>query len=114
MPPPRRRRVRPRRDRPDRLRSLEEGHQGSAPASAEDVAAKDAAEKSAAAVVAQTRAMRKAAELELSYTEISSPIDGRISRTLVTPGNLVGLNETTLLTTIVKMDPIYVFFDVPE
>jgi multidrug efflux system membrane fusion protein len=52
--------------------------------------------------------------LELGYTDITAPIGGRISRTLVTRGNLVGQNETTLLTTIVRMDPIYVYFDAPE
>jgi multidrug efflux system membrane fusion protein len=67
------------------------------------VATKDAAESSA-----------RMAELDLEYTEITAPIGGRISRTLVTRGNLVGQNETTLLTTIVRVDPIYVFFDAPE
>lgn len=54
------------------------------------------------------------AELSLSYTKIFAPISGRVGRTLVTVGNLVGFNEPTLLTTIVKMDPIYVQFDIPE
>lgn len=54
------------------------------------------------------------AELQLSYTDIRAPIAGRISRTLITPGNLVGQTEATLLTTIVSVDPIYVYFDVPE
>jgi len=56
----------------------------------------------------------KIAELKLSYTDIRAPIAGRISRTLVTPGNLVGQKDATLLTTIVSIDPIYVYFDVPE
>ncbi|MDB5311734.1 MAG: hypothetical protein JWO38_5936 [Gemmataceae bacterium] len=59
-------------------------------------------------------AARQTAELELGYTRIVSPIDGRISRTLVTKGNLVGQNETTLLTTVVSLDPLYVYFDIPE
>lgn len=54
------------------------------------------------------------AELSLSYTKIYAPISGRVGRTLVTVGNLVGFSEPTLLTTIVKMDPIYVQFDIPE
>lgn len=68
------------------------------------------------AVSAKTSAVsaRKIAELKKSYTEISSPIDGRISRTLVTKGNLVGQKEPTLLTTIVSVDPLFVMFDVPE
>lgn len=59
-------------------------------------------------------ASKQTADLKLSFTDIRSPIDGRISRTLVTPGNLVGQKEATLLTTIVSIDPIYVYFDVPE
>lgn len=53
-------------------------------------------------------------KLKLGYTDIRAPIKGRISRTLVTPGNLVGQKDATLLTTIVSLDPIYVYFDVPE
>ncbi len=53
-------------------------------------------------------------ELNLEYTTIKALISGRISRTLVTKGNIVGQNETTLLTTIVRMDPMYVYFDTPE
>lgn len=56
----------------------------------------------------------RTARLDLEYTRIKSPIDGRISRTQVTAGNLVGQNESTLLTTIVSVDPLYVYFDVPE
>lgn len=54
------------------------------------------------------------AELNLGYTKIYAPISGRVGRTLMTVGNLVGYNEPTLLTTIVKMDPIYVGFEIPE
>jgi membrane fusion protein, multidrug efflux system len=54
------------------------------------------------------------ANIQLGYTDIKAPISGRISRTLVTAGNLVGQDQPTLLTTIVKMDPIYVYFDAPE
>ncbi|AWM37762.1 Efflux pump periplasmic linker BepD precursor [Gemmata obscuriglobus] len=56
----------------------------------------------------------RTARLDLEYTQIKAPIDGRISRTLVTPGNLVGQNETTLLTTIVRMDELYVYYDAAE
>ncbi len=59
-------------------------------------------------------AAERTAQLKLSYTDIRSPINGRISRTLVTPGNLVGQKDATLLTTIVSLDPMYVYFDVPE
>jgi multidrug efflux system membrane fusion protein len=59
----------------------------------------------------------KTAELELSFTNIASPISGRISRTLVTAGNWISAGSVagaTLLTTIVSEDPIYVYFDVSE
>ena len=54
------------------------------------------------------------AELDVSYTQVRSPIDGRVSRKLVDVGNLVGANENTLLTTVIKMDPIYAYFNVSE
>jgi len=54
------------------------------------------------------------ATIQLGYTDIRAPIAGRISRTLVTKGNLVGQDQTTLLTTIVSVDPVYVYFDAPE
>lgn len=63
---------------------------------------------------AAAEASLRNAELELGYTEIRSPIAGRISRTLVTPGNLVGQSDATLLTTIVSVDSLFVFFDAPE
>lgn len=62
----------------------------------------------------KARAALKQVELNLSYTRIHAPISGRIGRNLVTVGNLVGYNEPTLLTTIVKMDPIYINFEIPE
>ncbi len=54
------------------------------------------------------------AKINLGYTRISAPIAGSVSRNLVDAGNLVGSGENTLLTTIVAMDPIYVYFDVSE
>ena len=54
------------------------------------------------------------ARLDLSYTDIRSPIDGRVSRNFVDVGNLVGAGERTLLTTVVKMDELYCYFNVPE
>jgi RND family efflux transporter MFP subunit len=60
----------------------------------------------------------KAAELELSFCRITAPISGRMSRTLVTPGNFVSgggpEGASTILTTIVRQDPIYIYFDVSE
>ena len=82
--------------------------------SVEDFEAKVAARETAEAVVLQTEAMLESNQLQLDYTKVYSPITGQISRTLVTRGNLVGQNENTLLTTIVSMDPLYVYFDAPE
>jgi len=59
-------------------------------------------------------AMVEEAKLNLGYTTIKSPIDGRIGRTLVTEGNLVGQGETTLLTTVVRQDPLYAYFSISE
>jgi multidrug efflux system membrane fusion protein len=53
------------------------------------------------------------AELNLSYTEVRSPIDGRISRTQLTLGNLAQADQT-VLTTIVSVSPVYVYFDCDE
>ncbi len=52
------------------------------------------------------------AKLNLGYTEIRSPIDGKISRTSLTVGNVVDIGDT--LTSVVRQDPVYVVFDVPE
>lgn len=67
----------------------------------------------ALADVAGARAAADQARLDLGFAEIHAPITGRISRKLVSEGNLVTANET-LLTTIVALDPIYFYFDVDE
>jgi RND family efflux transporter MFP subunit len=67
----------------------------------------------AEADLAAARAAIDQARLDLGFTDIRAPISGRISRKLVTEGNLVTANET-LLTTIVALDPIYFYFDVDE
>lgn len=82
--------------------------------SQEEYIQKMAAHEITQAAVRKAEAAARSAELELSFTRIASPIDGVIGRTLVTRGNLVGYNEPTLLTTIVRSDPIYVYFDLPE
>lgn len=73
------------------------------------------AQESAAQVSAVEAALR-AAELNLEFTQVTSPIDGRVGRAIVTPGNLVssGGGEATLLTTVVSLDPIYASFDADE
>ncbi|MBR5244365.1 MAG: efflux RND transporter periplasmic adaptor subunit [Thermoguttaceae bacterium] len=53
------------------------------------------------------------AKIDLDYATIKSPIDGVVSREQITVGNLVE-NGSTLLTSVVKVDPLYVFFDVDE
>jgi RND family efflux transporter MFP subunit len=54
------------------------------------------------------------AMLDLSYTTIAAPMDGRVSRRFVSEGNLVGKGEATLLTTLVVDDPIYAYFTINE
>jgi len=66
--------------------------------------------KEAAAAVEADRAQVERARLNLSYCTMYSPINGRIGRTLVNVGNLVGAGEDTKLATIVQLDPIYVYF----
>lgn len=57
-----------------------------------------------------------AARLNLEYTEVRAPVTGRVGRRIVTDGNLIsgGSEQSTLLTTIVSLDPIYCDFDADE
>ena len=61
-------------------------------------------------------ATRDSVKLDLEYMEVRSPIDGRVSRALVTEGNYVSgmAGSGTLLTTIVSVDPVHVYADVDE
>jgi RND family efflux transporter MFP subunit len=73
--------------------------------------------REAQAAVKVAEAKVKTAELDLSFTRMTSPIAGRISRTMVNVGNWVsagGTANVTLLTTIVSQDPIHIYFDVSE
>ncbi len=55
------------------------------------------------------------AKLNLEWTDVRSPIDGRIGRKLVTEGNLIAAGaSSTVLTTIVNVKPIYFYFDIDE
>ncbi|MET3841732.1 efflux RND transporter periplasmic adaptor subunit [Bradyrhizobium sp. OAE829] len=58
----------------------------------------------------------KAAKLNIEFTHVLAPMTGRVGRHLVSPGNLVQGSEgtATLLTSIVTLDPIYIYFDVDE
>lgn len=71
---------------------------------------------SAKAVVGTAEASLFVAELNLQYTQVKAPITGRVSSRLVTEGNLIsgGAAESTLITTIVSLDPIYCTFDADE
>jgi membrane fusion protein, multidrug efflux system len=68
-------------------------------------------ERSLAAQVASAKAQLDVAEINLGYTEIRAPIDGRISATEVTEGNVVSPTSGTLAT-LVSQDPMYVLFPV--
>jgi membrane fusion protein (multidrug efflux system) len=67
-----------------------------------------AASRQAAAQVAQQRAALQTAQINLRFTKVPAPITGRIGRSLVTEGALVTTNQTDPLTTIQRLDPIYV------
>ena len=81
--------------------------------SAQAVAADQAAISSAEAAIASTSAMLENAKVQLSYTEIRSPIDGRTGNLNVKAGNVVTANSMDLMT-INQVEPIYVTFAVPE
>jgi membrane fusion protein, multidrug efflux system len=72
-----------------------------------------AEESGARAEVLRTQAAQRQAEINLSWTKVTAPIDGRIGRALVTAGNLVGPDSGTL-TIIVRYNPIYVLFPVTQ
>jgi RND family efflux transporter MFP subunit len=62
------------------------------------------------------RANLKLKQLNLAFTNVLAPIDGRADKADVTAGNLVSanLNDATVLTNIVRMEPMYAYFDVDE
>lgn len=75
-----------------------------------------AEQRNAAASIDAAKALIAADQLNLEFTQIAAPIDGRISRKYVSEGNLVegGTPNATLLTTVVSLDPIYFYFEVDE
>jgi membrane fusion protein, multidrug efflux system len=82
------------------------------PEEAEIAAAK---ELTAQAGLGEAVAGVEKAQLDLDYTKVTAPISGKASRTQVTVGNLINAGGgETLLTTITSVDPMYVYFDVPE
>jgi multidrug efflux system membrane fusion protein len=70
--------------------------------------------EAAGAVVAADRATVQNAQLQVSYCEIRSPMDGRTGSLQVHAGNLVKASDTTPLVTINQVSPVYVNFAVPE
>jgi RND family efflux transporter MFP subunit len=68
----------------------------------------------AEAAVLSARASLDQAELQYSYTQVRTPITGQVGRNLVDVGNVVGAGERTLLTTVNRVKPIFVYFDAPE
>ena len=74
------------------------------------------AQRESQANVEAARAAVTSARLNIEFTRVTSPINGRVSRAAVTAGNLVtgGSTQATLLTTVVSIDPIYVSFEGDE
>jgi membrane fusion protein, multidrug efflux system len=72
--------------------------------------------QAARAAETQAEGVLKAAQLNVEFTHVTAPISGRVSRHLVDIGNLVQGSEgsSTLLTSIVTLDPIYIYFDIDE
>lgn len=79
-----------------------------------DVAAAEAEMKASAAAVKIADAAVRDAGRDLGYTSVTAPMDGRVSKSEVDVGNLVGADGATLLTTVVQDHPIYVEFEVNE
>jgi RND family efflux transporter MFP subunit len=74
----------------------------------------EAREAELVAAIKADEATIREAELNLSYTDVTAPISGRVSRKLVDIGNIVGYGEQTVLTTIVSDNPMYAYFNPTE
>jgi membrane fusion protein, multidrug efflux system len=83
-------------------------------ASEATVRADRAAEENARAAATAAQAAVDNARLQLSYTRISAPIDGRTGNLLVQRGNVIKANEDNPLVVIAQVTPIYVSFGIPE
>jgi RND family efflux transporter MFP subunit len=68
----------------------------------------------ARASVLSAEAALDRAELQLSYTQVRSPIAGQVGRNLVDRGNIVSGSQRTVLTTVNSMQPMFVYFDASE
>ncbi len=69
---------------------------------------------SARANLKAAEAARDLAKLNVNYTEVMAPFDGRIDRRLVDPGNLVGSGGNTVLAELNQINPIYVYFNISD
>jgi RND family efflux transporter MFP subunit len=78
------------------------------------LAAAQATIENARAVVRAGEAVVENARIQLGYTTIRSPLDGRMGRAEVRVGSLVGRSDSTLLATVSTLDPMYVSFSVSE
>lgn len=82
--------------------------------SAEDNESAQAALLEARASLQSAQASQRTAKINLDYTRINAPIAGRTATSSVTPGALVTAEQTTALTTVQQLDPIYVDFTQPS
>jgi RND family efflux transporter MFP subunit len=73
----------------------------------------EAQEDQAVAALDQSRANLETAKLNVDWTKVTAPVIGLVGRLLVTRGNLIVANQTTL-TTVVRQDPMWVYFDMDE
>lgn len=80
--------------------------------SQEEADSQNTTEQSAKATVAASTAALATAKLDLDWTQVRAPIDGRVSNAHIQPGNLV--SSADVLTTVVSVNPVYVYFDVDE
>jgi len=80
--------------------------------SQEDADSMSTSEQSATATLAAATAALATAKLNLDWTQVRAPIDGRVSNARIMPGNLV--TSSDVLTSVVSVNPIYVYFDVDE
>ncbi len=79
----------------------------------QDLDSYQAAEDEAIASLKTSEGTLDTNELNLTFTKVLSPIDGQVSRYYLTVGNLV-TQDTTVLTMVVSLDPIYAYFDIDE
>lgn len=95
----------------DRAKAIRAENAGAV--SQQELDTRQAKVEEATAAVQSAKANMEQYKLDLEFTKVRSPIDGRVSRYYLTVGNLITQNQT-LITTVVSQAPIYVYFDVDE